>query len=148
MTSDVRDFAARCAQRTEHGTEMLANVGTREVVKDLDVLRTAVGDEKLSYLGYSYGTQIGYSYAESFAGKVRALVFDGAVDPTASEPDSLIAQGQGFSRAFTLFTSERARHRLRARLEPNARRWCFRKPCPTVEDQFGDDGRVAQAVLR
>lgn len=107
---DFGDFAAKCAQRTDHGTEMLANVGTRDVVKDLDILRVAVGDEKLSYLGYSYGTQIGYSYAEAFPRNVRALLLDGAVDPTESEPDSLIAQGQGFSRAFALFAKECARH--------------------------------------
>jgi pimeloyl-ACP methyl ester carboxylesterase len=107
---DFHDFAAKCAQRTEHGTEMLANVGTRDVVKDLDVLRAAIGDEKLSYLGYSYGTQIGYSYAESFTRNVRALVLDGAVDPAESQPESLIAQGRGFSRAFALFATECARH--------------------------------------
>ncbi|GLY68193.1 alpha/beta hydrolase [Amycolatopsis taiwanensis] len=104
------DFAVKCAQRTEHGTEMLANVGTRDVVKDLDILRAVLGDAKLSYLGYSYGTEIGYRYAETFPGNVRALVLDGVVDPTEGEPDSLIAQGTGFSHAFGLFAQECARH--------------------------------------
>ncbi|GAB3587367.1 alpha/beta hydrolase [Amycolatopsis endophytica] len=106
----ARDFAAKCAQRTEHGAAMLANMGTRDVVKDLDVLRAALGDAKLSYLGYSYGTQIGYSYAEAFPERVRALLLDGAIDPGENDPDSLVAQGEGFSRAFDQFATECARH--------------------------------------
>ncbi|GHF89052.1 pimeloyl-ACP methyl ester carboxylesterase [Amycolatopsis bartoniae] len=107
-TAQARDFAAKCAQRT--GAAMLANVGTRDVVKDLDVLRAALGDDKLSYLGYSYGTQIGYSYAEAFPTRVRAMVLDGAIDPTEDESDSLVGQGEGFSRAFGLFAAECAKH--------------------------------------
>ncbi|HVW40647.1 MAG TPA: alpha/beta hydrolase [Amycolatopsis sp.] len=107
-TAFARDFAAKCVQRT--GVDLLANVGTRDVVKDLDVLRAVLGDAKLSYLGYSYGTQIGYSYAEAFPRNVRALVLDGAIDPTESEPDSLVSQGQGFTRAFGLFAAACAQH--------------------------------------
>src|SRR5438067_454712 len=77
-----KDFGIKCVQRTEHGPEMLANLGTREVVKDMDVLRSVLGDRKLTYLGYSYGTRIGSAYAEAFPQNVRALVLDGAVDPT------------------------------------------------------------------
>lgn len=106
----VQDFGTKCVQRTEHGAEMLANMGTRDVVKDLDVLRAALGDTKLSYLGYSYGTQIGYSYAEAFPAQVRALVLDGAIDPAEGEPESLIAQAEGFNHAFGLFAAECARH--------------------------------------
>ncbi|HVW43828.1 MAG TPA: alpha/beta hydrolase, partial [Amycolatopsis sp.] len=109
-SSFARDFAAKCVQRTEHGAAMLANIGTRDVVKDLDVLRAALGDAKLSYLGYSYGTQIGYSYAEAYPRNVRALVLDGAIDPTQTERDSLVSQGQGFNRAFGLFAAACAKH--------------------------------------
>ncbi|MDQ0377139.1 alpha/beta hydrolase [Amycolatopsis thermophila] len=109
-TYQARDYAAKCAQRTEHGAAMLANMGTRDVVKDLDVLRAALGDDKLSYLGYSYGTQVGYSYAEAFPQRVRALLLDGAIDPAADDPDSLVAQATGFSHAFGQFAAECARH--------------------------------------
>ena len=98
-----KDFAVKCGQRTEHGDEMLANVGTRDVAKDLDVLRSVLGDEKLTYLGYSYGTRIGSTYAEAFPKNVRAMVLDGAVDPTQDPVTSLVAQGQGFGVAFTQF---------------------------------------------
>jgi pimeloyl-ACP methyl ester carboxylesterase len=98
-----KDFAAKCAQRTTYGDDMLAHVGTRDVVKDMDVLRSVLGDQKLTYLGYSYGTRIGSTYAEAFPQNVRALVLDGAVDPDQSPEDSLIAQGQGFGTAFGEF---------------------------------------------
>ncbi|WP_246127563.1 alpha/beta hydrolase [Amycolatopsis rhizosphaerae] len=109
-SAEARDFDSKCTQRTGHGAELLANIGTRDVVKDLDVLRAVLGDEKLSYLGYSYGTQIGYSYAEAFPRNVRVMVLDGAVDPTQSQVDSLVAQGEGFARSFGLFATECSRH--------------------------------------
>ncbi|HVV10820.1 alpha/beta fold hydrolase [Amycolatopsis sp.] len=108
LTAQAKDFADKCTQRT--GADVLANVGTRDVVKDLDVLRAALGDKKLSYLGYSYGTQVGYDYAEAFPGNVRALLLDGAIDPGESQPNSLVAQGAGFTKAFGLFATACAKH--------------------------------------
>jgi len=98
-----REFAEKCAARTEHGEQMLANLGTRDVVHDLDVLRSVLGDQKLSYIGYSYGTRIGYTYAEQFPTKVRALLLDGALDPEQDVVESLVAQGAGFGKAFGEF---------------------------------------------
>ncbi len=103
--TESQDFATRCAQRTEHGASMLANVGTRDVVKDIDILRSVLGDPKLNYLGYSYGTRIGSAYAEAFPANVRALVLDGAVDPEQDAVESLVAQGQGFGKAFGEFSN-------------------------------------------
>ncbi|HJQ46178.1 MAG TPA: alpha/beta hydrolase [Amycolatopsis sp.] len=103
--AESKDFAQKCAQRTQHGTEMLANIGTRDVARDMDVLRSALGDQKLTYLGYSYGTRIGYTYAVEFPGNVRGMVLDGAVDPTQDEMDALVAQGAGFGTAFTQFAN-------------------------------------------
>ncbi|HET9116714.1 MAG TPA: alpha/beta hydrolase, partial [Pseudonocardiaceae bacterium] len=94
---------AECASRS--GTDMLAHAGTREVARDLDVLRSALNDAKLTYLGYSYGTRIGTSYAEDFPGNVRAMILDGAVDPTQDPVAALIEQGRGFQQAFTAFTA-------------------------------------------
>lgn len=94
-------YARKCAQRS--GEELLANIGTREVARDLDVLRSVLGDEKLNYLGYSYGTRIGAEYAEAFPGNVRAMVLDGAIDPEQSTIDSLLEQAAGFQGAFDEF---------------------------------------------
>ncbi|MDQ3886183.1 MAG: alpha/beta hydrolase, partial [Actinomycetota bacterium] len=64
--AEERDYAQLCAERV--GEAVLERVGTREVARDLDVLRAVLGDRKLSYLGYSYGTRIGTEYAEQFPG--------------------------------------------------------------------------------
>lgn len=58
-----------------------AHMSTADVARDLDWLRQAVGDERISYLGFSYGTQLGNTYANLFPNKVRALVIDGVLDP-------------------------------------------------------------------
>ncbi|HET9255437.1 MAG TPA: alpha/beta fold hydrolase, partial [Pseudonocardiaceae bacterium] len=68
-----------CASRIDK--DVLANIGTRDVVRDLDIMRSALGDEKLTYLGYGDGSLIGTGYAEAFPGKVRAMILDGPVDP-------------------------------------------------------------------
>lgn len=59
------------------------HMSTADVARDLDLLRQAVGDEGLTYAGYSYGTQLGSTYANLFPGNVRALVLDGVLDPVA-----------------------------------------------------------------
>ncbi|WP_425425572.1 alpha/beta hydrolase [Amycolatopsis marina] len=103
--AEEKEFAERCTERTEHGARMLAGIGTRDVVKDLDVLRSVLGDEKLTYAGYSYGTRIGSTYAEAFPQNVRAFVLDGALDPEQDLVESLVAQGEGFGIAFREFSA-------------------------------------------
>lgn len=98
-----KDYAGKCASNT--GPDVLANVGTRDVAKDLDVLRSALGDAKLTYLGYSYGTRIGTTYAEDFPGSVRALILDGAVDPVQNAIDETVSQAEGFQKAFDAFAA-------------------------------------------
>ncbi|MEG8106560.1 MULTISPECIES: alpha/beta hydrolase [Actinomyces] len=73
--------AARCAQHSEV-PELLDHVGTRDVARDLDVLRATSGDATLNYLGVSYGTHIGAVYADFFPDRVGRAVLDGAMDPS------------------------------------------------------------------
>ena len=73
--------AAACAQHSEV-PELLDHVGTRNVARDLDVLRATSGDATLNYLGVSYGTHIGAVYADLFPGRVGRTVLDGAMDPS------------------------------------------------------------------
>lgn len=101
--AETTAYGAKCVEATKYGKEFLANVGTRDVVRDLDVLRAALGDEKLTYLGYSYGTQIGAAYAEAYPRNVRAMVLDGAIDPAQGLVDSLITQAAGFQDALDEF---------------------------------------------
>jgi pimeloyl-ACP methyl ester carboxylesterase len=100
----ARQTADGCAQKT--GASFLANVGTRDVARDMDVLRGVVGDKQLSYLGYSYGTHIGSTYAEEFPRNVRAMVLDGAVDPDQNSTDALVDQGRGFQGVFDAFAKD------------------------------------------
>ncbi|BCI87510.1 hypothetical protein NIIDMKKI_27160 [Mycobacterium kansasii] len=64
IEEETRQFVSRCVAKM--GKEFLANVGTVNVAKDLDAIRAALGDDKLTYLGYSYGTRIGSAYAEAY----------------------------------------------------------------------------------
>ena len=73
-------FGQRCAARDG---ALLDHVTTAETARDLDLLRRAVGDPKLHYLGLSYGTYLGATYANLFPGKVGALALDGNVAPEA-----------------------------------------------------------------
>ncbi|MGH3778572.1 MAG: alpha/beta hydrolase [Pseudonocardiaceae bacterium] len=99
--AESRAYAALCAERL--GKDVLANAGTRDVARDMDVMRSVLGDEKLNYLGYSYGTRIGTAYAEQFPGNVRAMVLDGALDPDEVLVESLVNQGAGFQKSFDAF---------------------------------------------
>ena len=73
--------AARCAKHSEV-PELLDHVGTRDVIRDLDVLRATNGNAKLNYLGVSYGTYIGALYADLFPDHVGRTVLDSAMDPS------------------------------------------------------------------
>jgi pimeloyl-ACP methyl ester carboxylesterase len=104
-----RQYAQRCAERV--GVDVLANVGTRDAARDLDVLRAVLGDATLTYLGYSYGSRLGATYAEQFPQNVRALVLDGAVDPNQSTTERTVAQAAGFQKAFDAFAADCAKQR-------------------------------------
>lgn len=96
---DTQALADRCAEGSG-GKDALANVGTRTTARDMDVLRAALGEKQLNYLGQSYGTRLGTVYAEQFPDKVRAMVLDGAFDPTLGKFDRLLASYSGFQAAF------------------------------------------------
>jgi pimeloyl-ACP methyl ester carboxylesterase len=97
-----KQFAAQCER---HSAALLPFVGTPNAARDLDVLRSALGQSRLTYLGKSYGTYLGAWYAQLFPQRVRALVLDGSVDPAASSLDATIAQAQGFQGAFGSFAA-------------------------------------------
>ncbi|MFE3660356.1 alpha/beta hydrolase [Streptomyces sp. NPDC059165] len=75
-----KDLARRCRQRDP---DLLRHVSTADTARDLDQLRQAVGEPRLNYLGISYGTILGATYANLFPGRVRAMVLDSDIDPTA-----------------------------------------------------------------
>ncbi|MGA5298909.1 alpha/beta hydrolase [Nucisporomicrobium flavum] len=77
--SDDR-LAAACAR---HGGAILGHMSSADAARDMDLLRRMLGDRKLTYVGYSYGSLLGQNYANLFPGRFRALVIDGVVDPVA-----------------------------------------------------------------
>jgi pimeloyl-ACP methyl ester carboxylesterase len=103
----TEEFVARCVDKM--GTEFLANVGTDNVARDLDAIRESLGDDKLTYLGFSYGTRIGAEYAEQFPQHVRAMILDGAVDPNADPFEADIKQAVAFQNAFDDFAADCAK---------------------------------------
>jgi len=98
-----KDFAAGCTRRS--GT-VLPYVSTTIVAQDLERLRIALGDPKLTYLGYSYGTAIGAAYLDQFPTHVRAMVLDGALDPSNSWDELLAGQSRGFDGALAAFLAD------------------------------------------
>jgi pimeloyl-ACP methyl ester carboxylesterase len=97
------EFGKACRSFTG---ELLGHVDTVSAARDLDVLRAALGDKKLNYLGYSYGTLLGGTYAELFPKKTGRLVFDGAVDPATTEFDVTKTQAIGFESALRAFVAD------------------------------------------
>lgn len=107
LDNETKAFVQRCVDKA--GTEFLSSVGTDNVAKDLDQIRAALGDEKLTYLGYSYGTRIGGAYAEQFPQNVRAMILDGAVDPNADPVEADIRQAAAFQKAFDNYAADCAK---------------------------------------
>ena len=96
---DTRAVFDRCAKGSG-GAQALTQMGTRTTARDMDVLRSALGQEKLTLLGQSYGTRLGAVYAEQFPQRVRAMVLDGAFDPNQGTIERRLAAYAGFQRAF------------------------------------------------
>ncbi len=98
---------------------LMHHMGTADVATDLDLIREAVGDERLTYLGFSYGTAIGAVYATLFPERTRAMVLDGSVSPGGSREEELLTQGRGFERTLRNFV-ERCNADPRCALAPDA----------------------------
>ena len=119
-----KKFGADCKHYTG---ALLGHVDTVSAARDLDLLRAALGDKKLNYLGYSYGTLLGQTYANLYAKNTGRLVLDGVLDPTASLDDITELQAKGFE------------HELRA----------FLAQCPSIKGcPFGSDVDASMTTIR
>ena len=95
-------FAASCQ---ESGFDV-SYFNTQQAARDMDVIRSALGVEKLHYLGFSYGTELGATYIALFPERVGRFVLDGAVDPTLSSGESTVNQVEGFDKAFRTYLAD------------------------------------------
>ncbi|MFL1376951.1 alpha/beta hydrolase [Nocardiopsis protaetiae] len=104
LEASARSYAEACAETV--GAEFLAEIGTVNVVRDLDMVREALGDDALSYVGYSYGTYIGALYAEMYPATTRALVLDGAVETERPNLEVAEDQAAAFQETWELFAAD------------------------------------------
>ena len=102
VVADAEELVASCLERSG---DLVHHVGTNAVARDIDLLRRAMGEEQISYLGYSYGTRLGAVYAALFGDRVRAMVLDGPVDPVerVSRPSRI--QADGFEASWLAFVA-------------------------------------------
>jgi pimeloyl-ACP methyl ester carboxylesterase len=103
LVAAYKRFAEGCGKRA---ARLLRHVSTVEAARDMDILRAVLGDEKLTYVGASYGTFLGATYAELFPERVGRLVLDGALDPSLPARRLNQEQTAGFDTAFQAFAKD------------------------------------------
>jgi pimeloyl-ACP methyl ester carboxylesterase len=109
LLSNDQAFAAQCKQGSG---SILAKVGTVDTAHDLDRIRAALGDAQLTFIGHSYGTLLGATYAELFSTHVRAMVLDGAIDPALGTAQYVQDQAMSYESELQSFFA-----------------WCAAAPC-------------------
>ncbi len=103
VVAAVKAYVQGCVRQTP--SIVLNNVSTLSTVRDLDRIRIALGQSKLNYFGFSYGTYIGQLYAKLFPQNFRTMVLDGVTDPSLSNNVSDQQQAEGFERDLQNFYS-------------------------------------------
>ncbi|KRD18837.1 MULTISPECIES: alpha/beta hydrolase [unclassified Streptomyces] len=107
LVGAYKKFAEACGARS---TRLLRHVSTVGAARDMDILRAILGDGKLTYVGASYGTFLGATYAGLFPNRVGRLVLDGAMDPALPARRLNLDQTAGFETAFRSFAKDCVRH--------------------------------------
>ncbi|UJB43193.1 alpha/beta hydrolase [Streptomyces sp. A1-5] len=128
VTAD-RNFAKGCEARSG---KLLPHVSTVETARDMDVLRAVLGDKKLTYMGASYGTFLGATYAGLYPTRAGRLVLDGAMNPSLDSRTINLDQTAGFNTAFTAFAAECVK----------------KKDCPLGTKSAEDAGRQLSALFK
>jgi pimeloyl-ACP methyl ester carboxylesterase len=103
VENSSREFGKQCLK---HTGPLLGFVDTVSAARDLDLLRAILGDAKLNYLGYSYGTLLGATFADLYPAKTGRLVLDGVVDPATTSFEVTATQAQGFESAMRAFLAD------------------------------------------
>ncbi len=96
----AEEFETLCVDKNE---EILQYIGTNNSARDMDAIREALGEDQISYFGWSYGSELGATWATLFPDTVRAAVLDGAADPTADMNEGSLQQMVGFEAALDTF---------------------------------------------
>jgi pimeloyl-ACP methyl ester carboxylesterase len=103
VVAEAKLLAQQCQT---HSARLLAHVGTQDAARDMDVLRQALGQQKLDYFGFSYGTLLGATYAGLFPTRVGRFVLDGAINPRLTAAEQGRQQAAGFELALHSFIAD------------------------------------------
>ncbi|MEV1175729.1 alpha/beta hydrolase [Nonomuraea sp. NPDC049784] len=122
LLSRAADFANRCGN---YWAWLLPYLTTENSARDLDSIRAALGEEKISYFGYSYGTYLGAVYATLFPTRVKRLVMDSTIDPTQVWYESNLKQDSAFEHRHRQFLAWTARHNSVYRLGATSKQTSF-----------------------
>ncbi|MEU6681113.1 alpha/beta hydrolase [Streptomyces sp. NPDC046925] len=120
LLDQMREIAEACKKKSG---PVLPYVGTVNVSRDLDVMRQVLGDKKLNYLGFSYGTRLGSVYAAQFPDNVGRMVLDGVDTLTEDVAEQALVSAEGRQTALDNFT-----------------KWCTENPGCVL----GTDSRAAR----
>lgn len=152
LLDGAQAFADACSARS---SKVLPYVSTDDSARDIDSLRRALGEEKMTYFGFSYGSELGATWASLFPETVRRVVFDAAVDPALTYADALVEQAASFEAVLDSFfehcntsgcifmregeTAQVAFDRIAANLD--------RQPLPTYDDRVPAGPGVFQTAV-
>ncbi|MFE6867788.1 alpha/beta fold hydrolase [Kitasatospora sp. NPDC057692] len=115
----ARTVADKCRARAG---DVLPHLTTRNTARDMDVVRAALGEKRISYLGHSYGTYLGAVYLQMFPRRSDRMVLDSALDPALTWRGTLRSAAAGAERAFTRWTEWAAARHAEYGLGPTAAR--------------------------
>lgn len=151
QVAEARTVAQACERK--YG-DKLGAYSTEQTARDMDAIRAAVGDAKLNYLGFSYGTLLGSVYAQLFPNTVGSMVLDGPVDPTQNSVAATELQTKGFEKAFDAFAAACKERGQSCPLGPDARASTERilrkvqlTPVVAGDGRVAGDGVVAFAAI-
>jgi pimeloyl-ACP methyl ester carboxylesterase len=102
MVASSRATGLQCLE--QHGG-LMRNLDTRTAARDMDAFRAALGDEKLNYLGVSYGSYLGTTYAQLFPQRVGRMVLDGILDHAQGPTRLMLAEAKEMEKSFDKFAS-------------------------------------------
>lgn len=102
LVQNARTYIAQCQAHTKN----MMHFGSADVARDMDLIRSALGDKKLNYLGKSYGTYLGTLYAQFFPRNVGRMILDGAINPNIIGPEQSLTQAIGFDHALNAFVAD------------------------------------------
>jgi pimeloyl-ACP methyl ester carboxylesterase len=154
--AETLEEAQRYAEKCLENTDYLEHFTTIATARDMDILRAALGEEKLNYVGKSYGTYLGTLYAELFPKNVGRFVLDGAVDPNIPMKEQTLSQAIGFEGATDAFikdclsrndcpftgTLTEARTAITATLQKAAT-----TPLPQKDPRKNDDRMITESLI-